>query len=644
MFENSYKREIEKISADKAVKENILKSLEKEPKRRKIYPRLVPAVALAVCCTIALTTYFSGIEKPEKTVPKVSEEKVSYSDIFETVNKIKNETEYAIGTGIELYATDAGTSSGNAIAKAETETADEVNNSGNNSNKSDEISPNNNQVEGVDESDIIKTDGKYIYVFSYEDNNIRIIRAGKNPKLVKKIKISSENFKPVSEMYLKDDRLIIMGYSYIGRAGAQIESSEDMVSPDISGYYGDFELTVLVYDVSVPAKAEKLYTFKQSGRLNTSRLIGDKLYLITNYGINVSDIEKDKPQTYVPYVASNDYNGIMKAESITYTDSCSRPEYTVICGFDISNGELKGEQAVLGGTYTVYCSGNNIITCDYSINSSTNVSRFEIEDGNIEFKAKGTVEGDLLNQFSIDEYNGYFRFVTTKNEGIETVEDDFVSYEIKQTNAVYILDKELKTVGKIENIAPDERVYSVRFMGDYAYFVTFRQVDPLFTADLSNPEKPKLIGALKIPGFSNYLFPYGEGKLLGLGQDANENTGATKGIKLSIFNTENPADVKEEAKLVLDSDYSSALYNHKETLVDYKRNLIGLPVWGNNGCEYRIFTLKKGKLTEIKRIKVEDKFELARGIYINDEFYLITNSSISVYDMESFEKIAKLKY
>lgn len=641
MFKNSYKKEIEEISADKEVKEDILKSLDKEPKRRKILPRLLPAAALAVCCAIALTTYFSGIEKPEKTVPKVFKEKASYSDIFETVNKIKNETINDYGEDMELYAVEEGTSSGTAISKAETEAADSNINSG---NKSDEISPNNNQVEGVDESDIIKTDGRYIYVFSYEDNNIRIIKVGKNPELVKKIEISSENFKPISEMYLKNDRLIIMGYSYIGKSQTEIISSQDMVSPDISGYYGDFELTVLVYDVSVPAKAEKLYTFKQSGRLNTSRLIGDKLYLITNYGINLSDIEKDKPQTYVPYVASNDYNGIMKAEAIACTDFCSRPEYTVICGFDISNGELKGEQAVLGGTYTVYCSGNNIITCDYSIDSSTSVSRFEIKDGEIEFKAKGSVEGDLLNQFSIDEYDGCFRFVTTKNEGIETVEDDVVSYEIKQTNAVYILDGELKTIGKIENIAPDERVYSVRFMGKYAYFVTFRQVDPLFTADLSNPEKPKLIGALKIPGFSNYLFPYGEGRLLGLGQDADEKTGATKGIKLSIFNTENPADLKEETKLVLDSNYSSALYNHKDTLVDYKRNLIGLPIWGNNGCEYRIFTLKKDKLTEIKRIKVEDKFELARGIYINDEFYLITNSSISVYNIESFERIAKLKY
>ncbi|MBO7151814.1 MAG: beta-propeller domain-containing protein, partial [Clostridia bacterium] len=127
-------------------------------------------------------------------------------------------------------------------------------------------------------------------------------------------------------------------------------------------------------------------------------------------------------------------------------------------------------------------------------------------------------------------------------------------------NSLRVLDKDLKEVGKIENIAPDERVYSVRFMGDTAYFVTFRQVDTLFSVDLKNPKEPKIIGALKIPGFSNYLFPFGEDKLLGIGQDADEKTGRTGGIKFSIFDISNPANVTESAKTVLKYFISASPY------------------------------------------------------------------------------------
>ena len=142
----------------------------------------------------------------------------------------------------------------------------------------------------------------------------------------------------------------------------------------------------------------------------------------------------------------------------------------------------------------VYISQHNIYITDryyYHTNENTSIHRISIEDGEISYKAKGEVPGWVMSRFSMDEYGVYFRIATTK--GWST------------SSGVYVLDMDMKMVGSVEGIAPNERMYSARFMGCRAYLVTFRKVDPLFVIDLSTPTNPKVLGKLKIPGYSDYL-------------------------------------------------------------------------------------------------------------------------------------------
>ena len=652
MFKDEYKKQIDGICADDSVKKKVLKSLEnKKTVKHKKSKVVVFRAAAAIAASFAVAFSVLIIKDSNKPPVAVGNEKKSYKDIYKTVeafipkndmlgnfiegvmnfgNKgadftVDEEAEYVY----EYAADDAegeATGTNNTVEKPSASLNDSNGAKQDLAEESDgDYSETNTQVKGVDEADIIKTDGKFIYSFSTSSNEIRIIKAGKTPKLVKTLKVNHSEFSPMSDMYLAAGKLVIMGTRSDNRKS---------------------ETVVYIYDVSNPEKAEKAYECAQSGFYNTSRLIGDKLYLITNYNVNVNDVTEKKVETYVPCIETVNYDGVMVADDIYINQNCTRADYTVVCGYDISNGKLVGSQSLLGGTYTLYCNTSNIVTADYSYGKGasvkTNIARFAIDNGKVEFKAEGVIDGTLLNQFSIDEYGGYFRFVTTSSGGREVRKGDVVTYTFSQSNSLIVLDSELQKVSSIDNIAPDERVYSVRFMGDIAYFVTFRQVDPLFTIDLKDPKNPKIIGALKIPGFSNFLFPYGNGKLLGVGLDADEKTGVSGGIKLSMFDTSVPSDVKESAKLVLDAYDSPALYSHKESLIDVNRNVIGMAIWGKLGSEYRIFSFGNNSFNLKVKIKLDEAYNSLRGLYIGSEFYLVCEKMLLVYDADTYTEIARI--
>ena len=651
MFQDEYSKQLDSIRADGYIKQKIRLKFEQDKTKKQNKPKaniIRIAAAVAACFAVVVSVLVVRNEPPTPQVA-VGNTAKTYKDIYNSVEpfipkrdivgdfidgislfgskyandeaEIIYEYEYAADDADGAAMPSTGTSSQNNSAQKGdyTNGTNKIETTTEESDKGIDKSETNTQVAGVDEADIVKTDGKYIYSYSSSYNRLRIIKAGKEPELVKSLAVGNQDFSPYGEMYLVKDRLVMIGNSSKNK-----------------------ETIARIYNISKPEKAEMVYECRQSGYYNTSRMIGSKLYLISNYNLMTGEVDEDKPETYIPCVESENFNGTVEAEDIYINRNCSRAVYTIVCGFDITDGSLVGSQSVLGGTYTLYCSTNNIITADYFDGDKTNITRFAINDGKIEYKAEGVIEGNLLNQFSIDEYKGYFRFITTLQKGYETQKGDVVMYTMSQSNALTVLDGDLKKVSSIDNIAPDERVYSVRFMGDVAYFVTFRQVDPLFSVDLSDPEKPKIIGALKIPGFSNYLFPYGDGKLLGIGKDADEKTGRTGGVKLSIFDTSNPADVTECAKLILDVSESNALYGHKESLVNVKKNIIGFSVWGKNGSEYRIFGFTDGQFTLKAQIKLGNVYESVRGIYIGNEFYVITEKNLFVYDINTYTEITQI--
>lgn len=263
------------------------------------------------------------------------------------------------------------------------------------------------------------------------------------------------------------------------------------------------------------------------------------LYLFSYYGVAWEYIERNSPETFIPMI-----NDTVIAER----DICLPPvtkgcEYTVVTSVDIGKpSEIADSKALLSQGGQLYVSGRNIyyyetIWTDYMLHQScqTAIRSISYKDGKLTPGAQGTVKGYINDSFSIDEYKDHLRVVVTDGD----------------VNAVYVLDKELKTVGSIDNLAKEERVYSARLMGDIGYFVTFKETDPLFSVDLSDPEKPEIIGSLKIPGFSDYLHPYGEGRLLGIGMNVDEETMVTDGVKLTMFDISDPTDVKEEDTYIL---------------------------------------------------------------------------------------------
>ena len=684
MFEQNYKDAMDKITPDADERDRILdKIILKEELKSRKNPAIPWRIAFA--CVAALAIILGVVFVPRDSfkttsnnAPKTLQVSKSYNEIYKLI-KPQDDTslwDYIIGdTGVKkkkvikshvLFAQDdeaefiieeAGEYvEGNAETNtsgtaAPGDTSSENTNANANENESDDFSTTTEQVEGVREADIVKTDGNYIYYLI--DNELRIFKAdGEKSLLVSKTELKADVDEVYGDMFLKDDRLILL-------------------QPD--DYTNDCNfISVYIYDISDPAKPKEIATSKQEGVYNSSRMVGDYIYLVSNSDINISEIDKDDPTTFVPVTETNGVCEAVPADSIyRYNQDEYTNQYTVIGAFNYKDGEMSDTASLLGGTENIYCSQGNIILADTTYNdndnvegsysqSNTTVSRLEIKGGQIEYKATGEVEGTLENQFYIDEHNGYFRFVTTVTMVTQTEKSfdnsDEVYYIVESfgdnTSArLTVLDQNLKKTGEIKDLAKGERVYSVRFMGDIAYFVTFRQTDPLFSADLSDPKNPKILGELKIPGFSEYMYPYGDGLLLGFGRDADESTGITRDIKLSMFNITDPANVTEDDKTVIGGyAYSPALSDHKSMLVSPDKNLIGFAATDNyNSVKYLIYTYTGNGFDRVATLEIEDGYNYyamtdVRGLFINNSFYVVSKNAFQVYDINTFLQVNSVEF
>lgn len=625
MFGNDYKTQMDKIKPDGYIKQKVRRKLsqnEKEPQTKsvKIYFGKAVAAALSLALFFTIGAIMGRNSAPNTIVVENKtplETANDYDKIYSALKEFKqsfwDELKDSIGY--------------NGLFKNHmAEIADDVNTETALGTSQSNHSQTTTQVNGVDEADVIKTDGKYFYILSHRDggNRIKIVESGANPKQLSDIVIDQNVYS--ANLYLNGDRLVVLS-----------NKSEKQ------------EVKAIIYDISNPEKPELVQICTQSGHLNTSRLIGNKLYVVSYYNVSVNDMIKSDTESYIPYIYSKEYKGAVASDTVYLYEECRSPEFTVISAFNIKDGTLISTQSILGGTNTVYANTDNIVVAGMSNGNETQIARFKIQDGNIELKASANLKGSLLNQFSIDEYNGYFRFVLTETkilkEGAVIEKGATIAKYPDKTitvNSLVVLDGELKECGKITDIAPDERVYSVRFMGDTAYFVTFRQVDPLFSVDLKDPNNPKIIGALKIPGFSNYLFPYGEGKLLGIGQNADETTGRTNGMKLSMFDISDPANVTENDKTNIPAYHSESLYNHKAILCDYGKNIIAFSAYGNYSPNtFFVYSYENGEF--VKKLQTETNgIEICRGAYIGNIFYIVTDYSINYYNIKTFEKIGTL--
>ena len=571
----------------------------------------------------------------------------------------------------------------------------------------------NVQVEGVDEADWAKTDGRFIYQII--DNRVLIadIRNPAEPRLAGILDYAADEnrFRP-AELYVSDGRLVVIGRAY-RQADSQTHGGE-AASPDIAAKARDIMIWPPIRDLSFTSA--KVYALDEDGKAGlereleieggyvTSRMIGGALYLVSSksgysFAAESGDAEI-RPQDFEPAwrdtAVSNETLTIPLARLRYFPDS---PEIgmLLIGAVDLDDaGSGMRVEAYLGSAGTVYASAENLYIAVpryvWPENGSgrkdrrveprleTDLYKFRLDGGSAVYAGSGTVPGHVLNQFSMDEYDGHFRIATTS--GRMWAEGDEIS-----KNNLYVLDEWLTTVGSLEDLAPGERIYSVRFMGKRAYMVTFRQVDPLFAIDLSDPERPAVLGQLKIPGYSDYLHPYDENHLIGFGKETvagaeqdGEPLAYELGLKISLFDVTDASQPKEKFKEVIGDrgTYSEVLHNHKALLFDRSRGLMAFPVdyaevksgmpWDGYGSPpfgeityqgawvYQIDPKKgftfKGRITHLPE---EDPAKsgmyaydytcaVRRILYVGDTLYTLSAAMLKANDLNTLAERGSLHY
>lgn len=491
-----------------------------------------------------------------------------------------------------------------------------------------DYSTTNLQMEGVDESDIAKIDGSYIY--TVEDKYIVItdIRDGKLKEVTRFLPKDCGASDRVMEIYVDGDQLILVVQCY--------ETSLEEDSAFCYEMNGKNTTQIQVYSIVDRKNPEFEGRLIQDGYYNTSRKIGDVVYLFTQYNMT-SDVVGYVEKEYTSVIPK--VNGEKVAASEIYLPESSGESGILVSSLDVNKPDkVLDSKLVISGYAQTYISKDALYLYeeDYDGAMITNIAKFALDEGRISGVAAAAVRGYVRDTFAINASDGYLRVLTTDY----STEDE--------VNALYILDENMKLTGQLTGIAPGEEIYAARFMGNTGYFVTYRNTDPLFTVDLSDPAKPEIIGELKVTGFSEYLHFWDDTHLLGIGYESDENTGNIENIKLSMFNIENPGEVTEEAKLVLkDVDYSEALYDYKSVIISKDKNLIGLVCEDYSGSRtkqtYQIYSYENGtfkKQAEISGINGVN-YENVRGMYSGNVFYLWINDNITSYDMTDGFKMLK---
>ncbi len=525
----------------------------------------------------------------------------------------------------------------------------------------------NAQVAGIDEGDITKSDGDTLYLVSGREVVV-VDAAGEATRELARIDTSvppaapkrdTDTYVvqgPVVDLMLHGSTLVVLVTEYSPRVGDLPASAVSTFVP-----FDAAQTKALLYDVSDPGSPTYLTSLGQSGAYVTSRLVGSLLYLVTEYILADPDsIDPDDPETFVPLVSRDGERSALGAADCMILPFPDGPRYAVASSIDLSSRKRIDTESVLGGSQTVYLSGGNLFLAavDYAAELSatdsaragvddlrqgmpvTRITRIKLDDGELTVAGQGSVPGVVLNQFALDEYGDHLRVAVTVSG--ETAKKAWTSRP-----ALYVLNGELEVVGSLPKLAKNETIQSVRFDGPVGYVVSFERVDPLFALDLADPARPTVMSALKIPGFSTYLHPWSDGRLLGLGMAADSD-GRVTGLKLSMFDTSDPFDVTEETSIKVKYDDSEALANHKAVLVDAVRGLIGFPAvsWGSTGepaQRYLVYRYDAGKFSLVEKLPLQtpDGYGYGtRGLTIADHLYVVSGAGVDVYRADSFDKVA----
>lgn len=470
---------------------------------------------------------------------------------------------------------------------------------------SSDYSSTNTQVIGVDEADILKNDGKYIYLIA--NNKLIIVEAFPAETMKKLSEVEIEKDYRAIDLYILGDKLFLVTDNYTKN----------------SYYNSDVNTKINVLDITNRSNPTVVKTFEFTGAYSSSRKIGDRVYVFSNMGV------KKSYGTYMlPKYRENDVSSFneVSLSDVQYIPNDNYTSFSQIFVFDLAM-PLNSPKIVtyLGeGANNVYMSYNNLYMAQSRWNKTT-IYKFNLNNLYPRFEAKGTVDGSIINQFAMDEYNSNFRIATTKNN----------------VSTVYVLSDSMYRLGSVGNIARGEQIKSVRFEGERGYVVTFRNTDPLFVIDLKNARAPKILGELKIPGYSTYLHPYDENHVIGFGYDGTE-WGTNGKLKIALFDITDVSSPKEKFKETIDASTSELLTNHKSLLFSKEKDLIAFSVGKYRG----------NKVGKVYSISLSDGFTLRgdinhstdvdRMLYMDDILYGVSSSNISAHDIKSLEELNRI--
>jgi len=522
----------------------------------------------------------------------------------------------------------------------------------------------NIQVAGVDEADIVKTDGEYIYLVS--GNRTIIVEA--YPPEQAQVLSEIEHEGTAIGIFINGNRLVVFEeetpyYDYYDMPVVRESEIMPYISPRV---------LIKVYDISDRENPRLQRELSADGQYVSSRMIGDYTYVVINEPVYEEEGELNLPKIHF---GGNEME--IPATDIYYCDvSDYFYMYTTIMAINTQNDDQEPtyETILLGASSNLYVSLNNIYLTfpvwgrDMWGFEKSSIHRIHIEGDEIEFVASGEVPGMVLNQFSMDEYESYFRVATTTRD--ET-----------SRNNVYVLNMSLNVTGSLENLAPGETIYSARFMGERGYLVTFKQVDPLFVIDLSDPYNPEELGYLKVTGYSDYLHPYDENHIIGIGK---ETTDAGEfawylGVKISLFDVSDVSNPVEISKYEIGDrgTDSPVLRDHKAFLFDRSRNLLvmpvsvaeideseypeGVPSWTHGETVWQgayIFHISpdaglrlEGRITHIENLDDLEEgyyyyyspFSVERSLCIGDVLYTISQAKIKMNNLENLDYINEVE-
>jgi inhibitor of cysteine peptidase len=518
----------------------------------------------------------------------------------------------------------------------------------------------NVQVSGVDEEDIVKTDGTYLYIASY--SSVEIIQAYPPSEMRNMSTIQAKDVLGMTDsnttasiqgIYLSGDRLVIIASVYDWVPYYYYDVRFLNASSPVA--YEGPRSYVVTYDVSDAQSPRRLSSYGVSGGVLTSRMTNDVVFLVTQSYSWINSDEIATPKTWVGGISET-----MPLEKIHYD-----PETRETGGFlNVLSVNVHTEahdvmSIVAGWASTIYMSqdalyltvqkwtGDIVLSNDSGAvaaqedSTKTTIYRITVEGVQMAATARGEVGGWLLNQFSMDENGQYLRVATT-------------SSWTAMKNSVYVLGPDLSVVGALKGIAPGERIYSARFVGDTLYLVTFRQMDPLFVIDLSVPSSPAVLGELVMPGFSSYLQPIDKNHLFGIGSESSN-------VKVSVYDVTNPMKPSEVSKFVVgaDSSYSDAQWDHKAVMYDADRGILVIPVStyshmaDSSYSQYQsgayVFTISVENGVSLKGVvKYSDvnyySSNVLRSLYIGNHLYTVSNTQVKANNIDDLSDEGTLVY